>query len=98
MVLPHFAELYSMAINLRPLPCEVKRHTTRSCGPLHTKHNIVRNYSCLQKVTRQGPLSRSAPFPPTVPPDIREFPTGIPQAFAQWEFAKILNVSRLSPH
>ena len=98
MVLPHFAELYSMAINLRLGAREVKRDTTRSCGVLHTKHNILRKYSCLQKVTRQGPSPFQDAFPPPLPPDIRLFPTGIPQAFAQRPGPEILSVSALSPH
>jgi hypothetical protein len=98
MVLPHFAVLYSMAINLRSHRSEVKRESTTSCGSLHTKHYILRKYSCLQKFTWQGPLHAGRHFPPSIPPDIHPFPTGIPQAFAQRETAKILNVSRVSPH
>src|SRR5687767_9857356 len=87
-----------MAINLRSRRHEVKRDSTTSCGSLHKEHNIVGKYSCLQKVRWQGPLPGGHPFPPAVPPDIRLFRTGIPQAFTQAEWPKILNVSRVSPH
>src|SRR5687767_12164389 len=97
MVLPHFAKLYSMAIKLRPPEPEVKRESTTSCGSLHMKHNIVDKYSCLLKVTWQCSPSYRGPFPLSVPLDIHDFPTGIPQAFAQSESAEILNVSVVSP-
>ena len=86
-----------MAINLRLGAREVKRDTTRSCGGLHMKHNILRKYSCLQKVTWLGPVRRIDPFPPPLPPDIRLFPAGIPQAFAQGRGDGFLNVSAVSP-